>query len=353
VNAYLLSPSFQEETTLFSSSSEISPTIVRVPSCTRISIPDGLGIEVDSHSSFISLFSPEHSQPPTHAHQPTNTQIETHHPSSNSHLNRMQQTTLSTRPLLISVNPIKGVVYKATQLNRPHPKISVMSIHEAQKHEKRESADMTSALRRKRDRHSSAHDPRYPVGAPSTAVPAVVRTYADHDVLAQLSNKDPRVTIEKKKPSSIHRLKDVLKKVFRSKDSTKPTIVCRKDTSVPISNKLLQSGFYCNMDGCNSCSPPVPSTPLNRDPIGRSLMAARQIGVSQIRLRFTTKSNISQPILEDASSFGSGFTISLSASSRAPSILSPASIDLDVFPDFDGVYIEPTPPQLAVSPLPL
>jgi hypothetical protein len=265
----------------------------------------------------------------------------------------MQRTTLSKHHLLISVKPIEGVVYKATQLNRPHPKISVMSIDEAQKHEKRESADLTSKLRRKRDRHSSAHDPRSPVGAPTTAVPAVVRTYADHDVLAQLSSKDPRVTLDKKKSNSFHRLKDVLKKVFKSKDSDKPTIVCRKDTSVPISNKLLRSGFHCNMDGCDSCSPPVPSTSLIRDPIGRSLMATRQIGASQIRLRFTTKSNISQPILEDASSFGSGFTTSLSASSRAPSILSPASIDLDVFPDFDGVYIEPTPPQLAVSPLPL
>jgi hypothetical protein len=264
----------------------------------------------------------------------------------------MQRTTLSTNPRSISVKPIKGVVYKATQLNRPHPKISVMSIDEVQKHEKRESADLTFKLCHKRDQHSLVPDPRSPVRPLTIAVPAVVDTHADHTGLAQLVNKNGRVSLGKKKSSPFGRLKDVLKNVLKPKDSTKPTIVCRKDTSVPMSTELLQSDFHCNLDGCDSYSTPVSSTPLPRDPIGRGLLTEPQIGVSHIRLRSTTKSNISKPIFEKASSFGSGFTTSLSASSRTPSILSPASIDLDVFPDFDGVYIQPTSPQPAVISLP-
>jgi hypothetical protein len=309
VNVCPLSPSFQEVTTLVSSSSKISPTIVRVPSCNRIPIPKELGAEVGSHSSATSLFTTGHAQLPTHTHRPRTSKSRLDI-LLNSKSHKMQRTTLWTYPPLIAVEPIKGVVYKATQLNRPHPKLSVMSIDEVQKHEKRESAEMTTKLCRKRNKHSSVPDPRPPVRALTTATPAVVKTRADQDVSVHLPKKNPQVTLDNTKPGPIRRLKNAWKKMFTPKDSTKSATACRTDepnAPDPSSNDILQSGFHCGLDGCNSCSSPIPSTPLPGDPIGRTLMVAPGVEVSQFRPRFVQ--NLTYP-----SSFLKTFLVSNQAS---------------------------------------
>lgn len=52
----------------------------------------------------------------------------------------MQSTTLPTYPFLYKVQPIKGIVYEAHQLSRPHPKIRAMPEEEVRKHQRSESA---------------------------------------------------------------------------------------------------------------------------------------------------------------------------------------------------------------------
>jgi hypothetical protein len=264
----------------------------------------------------------------------------------------MQKTTLSTYPLLFSIKPIEGVVYKATELVRPHPKITAMSIDEVQKHQKRESTNVlpkdtrrSTKLRRERARYSSD---------PATAAPTLLEAYPGHGTVAQPSTDTEyaQATLNKKNPSPVRRLKNALKKVFKPKDSTKfSSACCDNEQHAPesCSDNSVRPGFYCAPNECASCSPPL-STPQHRDPIGRTFITAPQIGVRYLHPYILLNFPASEPILQDTSTFGSGFTTSLSASSSSsPDVVSPTSIDLDIFPDFDGVHIEPTPPQLALS----
>ncbi|OAK95340.1 hypothetical protein IQ06DRAFT_309694 [Phaeosphaeriaceae sp. SRC1lsM3a] len=51
---------------------------------------------------------------------------------------KMQRTTINSYPHLVEIKPIKGIVYKASNILRPQPTISVMPIYEVQMHQKQE-----------------------------------------------------------------------------------------------------------------------------------------------------------------------------------------------------------------------
>ncbi|KAF1849321.1 uncharacterized protein K460DRAFT_415707 [Cucurbitaria berberidis CBS 394.84] len=69
----------------------------------------------------------------------------------------MQSITLPTYPLLYEVRPIVGVVYEATHLSRPRPKIREMEKEDVQKHERSESASaILNSTESRHHRHASA-----------------------------------------------------------------------------------------------------------------------------------------------------------------------------------------------------
>jgi hypothetical protein len=178
----------------------------------------------------------------------------------------MQRTTLSTYPHLIPVKPIEGVVYQATDVIRPHPKMTVMPSDEVQMHQKRESSDMlhendhrSTIFRWNGNQHPSVPDPRLPIPCSTTTAPATVDARDDHSIQA-LPNSDtqqPRVTSEKEKRSPFGRLETVLTDVFGAKDSTESTNTLHtkhQKASVSLSNTFLRAGFHCAQGGCRNCS---------------------------------------------------------------------------------------------------
>jgi hypothetical protein len=266
----------------------------------------------------------------------------------------MQRTTVLTYPHLVAAKPIKGVVYRATDVVKPRPKITVMSSDEVQMHQKREGSDILhrevdrcTISRRNRYRHPSIADAQPRIPDCTTAAPAVVESNTNHDipVLSHANTNEARATSEEKEPSPFQRLKVAMRNVLQSKDPNKSTETLREEhqnASDSLIDTCLQAGFHCARDGCESCVFFVASI---------NSTAAPQIGVSNSNHEAANASNKSQPIIQSPSNFSSEFTTSLSVpSSSSPSEVSPTSINLDIFHDFNGIHIDPTSSSFVENP---
>lgn len=185
------------------------------------------------------------------------------------------------------MKPINGVVYKATEVGRPHPKMAVMSDEEVREHQKHESvADVMQKqnctrsifIRTKKKEnnkekwHDSATMDIQVSNPPATEQPRTILEPKatppisnSHDEPAGASHRD-----EKKKRTPFARVTKVLKRVLHRFELVNPPrcsplepITTNSPTpqvSIPTGHRHLRSGFHCSQNGCSKCALPSPST---------------------------------------------------------------------------------------------
>jgi hypothetical protein len=258
----------------------------------------------------------------------------------------MQRTTQSSYPNLVPVTPIKGVVYKAKLPNRPHPRLVAMPIKDVIKHEKREAvaaamseeSPKSSIFRSKRKKNKRINKSEDSDQSSATMAPEHPEELLDFEAaLKSLEDHDPPGYEEKKETTSLRRLKSVLKKSLRH---ILPAATYQHNPGIP-RMPPLKTGFHCRQDGCSSCTP----SPTNTPPRPSALRPLCEFSHRNNGL-LPTNALQSFPL---PSSFCSGFSDVSTTSNSSSATWSPGTVDFDVFQGFEGVHIEPTPPQLGVS----
>jgi hypothetical protein len=310
----------------------------------------------------------------------------------------MQRTTLPSYPNLIPVQPINGVVYKATEVSRPHPKMAVMPDEEVRKHQKSESvgAVMQKHARKpslfnftkksedeaKHRRYRSTTSNNAPVSNPRASEDTVEVVVPEG--IFEILNPTGATQAGKKKDkySVLKKLKKAIKKVFHFElvnPPPKPPIKIKattRESTIPqgaatLGHRRQRSGFHCSMGGCESCVPPEPATPPH---LAAAPPSGPQVQTASLANLDPVANIIEQLISSSNSSFGSGVTSSNSPGTtpsdsnnsqdpstrrKLPKIYVPSTpsdygtpntIDHNIFDGFSGVHCsaEATPPQIAL-----
>ncbi|KAH7380228.1 hypothetical protein DE146DRAFT_773344 [Phaeosphaeria sp. MPI-PUGE-AT-0046c] len=249
----------------------------------------------------------------------------------------MQKTTIQSYPHLVAVRPINGIVYKTSHISPPKPKISVMSLHEVQMHQKQESvAEVMQKdkprrkLLRMREKFKaylqksilcSDFEPS-DTSAEEQEIPA--------RPIPRTQQTPTRESLSDEAIAPLRRLKRAWNKAVKQKGSSSfADAECNDSEEVrqPEATSTLKPGFHCAKGGCEECSPPPPVTPL------RVLPSKFQV--------------LNIPIFPSVSeSVSSEFTTTTASLSGSSDPFPSSPTDLNVFQDFDGTYIQPTPPQL-------
>lgn len=270
----------------------------------------------------------------------------------------MQRTTILSYPHLVDIKPINGIVYKATRIYRPNPKMTVMPLQEVQMHQKHESvAEMMQQdkprrqlLRLKEKVKSFLKETA--LCSDFDASESLELSFEKPDSLVRPTPPSQQSRKQESKADKISRpfrkVKNNLKKVFKPKTESALTNAPGDVEEATLRTKatpVLKPGFLCAQNGCAQCSVPAPVTPPNRapPPVPVEVSSPGPMQTWQIADTY-------QPIYQSTPEFmSSGFTSTTAGSAKSSVIVSSSPTDLDIFQDFDGTHIEPTPPQIDVS----
>lgn len=180
---------------------------------------------------------------------------------------KMQRTTINSYPHLVEIKPIKGIVYKASNILRPQPTISVMPIYEVQMHQKQEG--VTAVMQKDKPQSKLfrlkkrlGHECMLcSVSESSSTLPEDLESLPPPIPLVQQPNAQK--ALGGKAIKSLRKWKKVWKEVFHPKsNSISPDGHGDDQTNSQLGAKpALKPGFRCAKGGCEECLASSPSTP--------------------------------------------------------------------------------------------